>query len=81
MGIDPATTHNLLRLEQLLPSAIQSAFESLDLEQLTRWSSEGRYPDDLDEANSADAALAIETAAAVLAIVKARTLRHGESEA
>lgn len=69
-GIDPPKTHNLLRLEQLVPPEMRSALAAVDLAELTRWSIEGRYPDELDEATDADAALAIDAASAVLVIVR-----------
>ncbi len=69
-GVDPPKTHSLLRLEQLVPGVLQSALRLVDLAELTRRSVEGRYPDEMDEATPADAALAIETASTVLGIVR-----------
>ena len=69
-GIDPPKTHNLLQLEQLVPAALTEALAGIDLEALTRWSIEGRYPEDLEEATAADAAHAIKTASAVLSAVQ-----------
>ncbi|MGH2707928.1 MAG: HEPN domain-containing protein [Actinomycetota bacterium] len=43
-GIDPPKTHNLLTLEQLMPDSVKTALVDLDLEELTRWSIQGRYP-------------------------------------
>ncbi|MGH2733706.1 MAG: HEPN domain-containing protein [Actinomycetota bacterium] len=70
-GIDPPKTHNLLTLEQLMPDSVKTALVDLDLEELTRWSIQGRYPGDLEEATTADAIQAIADAAAVLRVVEA----------
>jgi HEPN domain-containing protein len=69
-GIDPPKTHNLLQLEQLVSADLAETLAAVDLEALTRWSIEGRYPEDLEEATAADAAHAIETATAVLNAVQ-----------
>lgn len=45
-------------------------FDAIQLPELTRWSIEGRYPDDLDEATHADAVKAIAVAAQVLDAVR-----------
>jgi HEPN domain-containing protein len=68
--IDPPKTHNLLQLEQLVATQLAGALADIDLEALTRWSIEGRYPEDLEEATEEDAAHAIESASAVLTIVQ-----------
>ncbi len=52
--VDPPKLHDLDRLAARLPEADVSAFDDLDLPELTRWAIEGRYPTDLDEATSAD---------------------------
>lgn len=70
-GIDPPKTHNLLYLERLAPESVGEELTELDLESLTRWAIEGRYPDDLDEATASDAEAALATAAAVLHLVEA----------
>jgi HEPN domain-containing protein len=64
--LDPPKLHDLDRLAARLPDDDASAFDGLDLPELTRWAIEARYPDDLDEANSADAARAIDLARLVL---------------
>ncbi len=69
--VDPPRTHNLLRLEQLAAPDLQAALAGIDLEGLTRWAIEGRYPEDLAEATAADATLATAAAAEVLQIVEA----------
>jgi len=69
--VDPPRTHNLLRLEQLAAPDVQAALAGIDLEGLTRWAIEGRYPEDLAEATAADATLATAAAAEVLQIVEA----------
>lgn len=70
-GVDPPRTHSLLRLEALVAGEMRAALAAVDLAGLTRWSIEGRYPDELDEATTADATAAVEAAAAVLEIVRA----------
>ncbi|MGH8905363.1 MAG: hypothetical protein ACRD0K_02355 [Egibacteraceae bacterium] len=42
----------------------------LDLERLTRWAIEGRYPDDFEEATTTDAEAAVATASAVLLLAE-----------
>lgn len=68
--VDPPRTHNLLRLEQLATADVRAALAGIDLEGLTRWAIEGRYPEDLAEATAADATLATAAAAEVLRIVE-----------
>jgi HEPN domain-containing protein len=70
--IDPPKLHDLDRLVTRLPEADASAFDGIDLPELTRWSIEGRYPADLDEATRADGLRAIELAHSVIAAVEAR---------
>ena len=53
--LDPPKTHNLLRLARMLIAETADRLLALDLEDLTRWAIEGRYPADLDEATSRDA--------------------------
>ena len=69
--LDPPKTHNLLRLARMLAEETASRPLDVDLEDLTRWAIEGRYPGDLDEATSRDAARAVELADQVLAIAQA----------
>lgn len=71
LDIDPPRTHNLLRLEQLTPPQLRTALVGIDLEGLTRWEIEGRYPEDLAEATEADAVDAVAAAAEVRRIVEA----------
>ncbi len=73
--LDPPRTHNLLRLARMLAEETADRLFVLDLEDLTRWAIEGRYPGDLDEATSGDAGRAVELAGHVLAIA------HGTLEA
>lgn len=68
--LDPPRTHNLLRLEQLTPPHVQTALAGIDLEGLTRWAIEGRYPEDLADATETDARLALAAAAEVHRIVE-----------
>ena len=69
--LDPPKTHNLLRLARMLAEETASRLLDVDLEDLTRWAIEGRYPGDLDEATSRDAARAVELAHQVLAVAQA----------
>ena len=64
--IDPPKLHDLDRLAQRLPTSDGNAFAAIELPELTRWSIEGRYPADLDEATHADAIHAIAIARQVL---------------
>ncbi|MGH8885915.1 MAG: HEPN domain-containing protein [Egibacteraceae bacterium] len=80
-GIDPPKTHNLLYLERLAPESVGEELTELDLESLTRWAIEGRYPDDLDEATASDAEAALATAAAVLHLVEAAIRRSSQEGA
>jgi hypothetical protein len=64
-------------LAQRLPHEEGSAFAPIELPELTRWSIEGRYPADLDEATHADALKAIEVARHVLDAVLTRITAEG----
>ena len=68
--IDPPRLHDLDRLAQRLPDGEGGAFVPIELPELTRWSIEGRYPADLDEAAHADAVTAIAVARQVLDVVR-----------
>lgn len=46
--VDPPKSHNLLRLTRMLTEERASPLLEVDLEELTRWAIEGRYPEDLD---------------------------------
>lgn len=70
--IDPPKLHDLDRLAQRLPEDEGTAFGSIRLPELTRWSIEGRYPADLDELTHADAVTAIAVARQVLDVVRSR---------
>ncbi|MGH8904945.1 MAG: HEPN domain-containing protein [Egibacteraceae bacterium] len=67
---DPPKIHNLMHLERLVPAAVSEGLAPLDLEGLTRWAIEGRYPDDFEEATTTDAETAVATAAAVLLLAE-----------
>ena len=69
--LDPPKTHNLLRLARMLAEEPADRLLDVDLEDLTRWAIEGRYPGDLDEATSRDAVRAVEFAGQVVAIAQA----------
>ena len=75
--IDPPKLHDLDRLAQRLPEFEGSAFLSIELPELTRWSIEGRYPADLDEATHADGLKAIAVARQVLDVVRPRISAEG----
>ena len=70
--IDPPKQHDLVRLTVRLPHRDQALFAGIDIEQLSRWAIEGRYPDDYDEATTAEAADALAQALDVLVVVRAR---------
>ena len=57
--MDPPKSHNLLRLARMLSVEQARLLLEVDLEELTRWAIEGRYPEDLDEATSTDATRAV----------------------
>lgn len=65
--VDPPKSHDLLRLVRMLSADAAEPFLAVDLEELTRWAIEGRYPEDLDEAVTGDATRAVELAALVVA--------------
>lgn len=72
--VDPPKSHNLLRLARMLAEEQARLLLEVDLEELTRWAIEGRYPEDLDEATTNDATRAVEVARQVTA------LAHGALE-
>ncbi len=75
--IDPPKLHDLDRLAQRLPDNEGQAFVPIELPELTRWSIEGRYPADLDEATHADAVKAIAVARIVVDLVRRRINAEG----
>ena len=70
--IDPPKFHDLDRLAQRLPNDEGSVFAPIELPELTRWSIEGRYPADFDQATHADGLKAIAIARQVLDAVRLR---------
>ena len=66
--MDPPKSHNLLRLARMLTEDRVRLLLEVDLEELTRWAIEGRYPEDLDEATANDATRAVELARQVTAL-------------
>lgn len=66
--VDPPKSHNLLRLARMLTEERARLLLEVDLEELTRWAIEGRYPEDLDEATANDATRAVELAGQVTAL-------------
>ena len=75
--IDPPKLHDLDRLAQRLPDDEGSAFATIELPELTRWSIEGRHPADLDEATHADALKTIVIARQVLDVARSRIATKG----
>jgi HEPN domain-containing protein len=71
-NVDPPKLHDLDRLVQRLPADECLELSVIELPELTRWAIEGRYPDDLDEANATDAQRALEIARKVLDVVVER---------
>ncbi len=65
-GRDPMRTHDLLKLQGLMPVEVASRFDPSDLDTLNPWTIEGRYPDDLDAAAAAEARICIEAAERVI---------------
>jgi HEPN domain-containing protein len=76
-GIDPPKSHDLIRLSGRLDARLYARLEKLDLAELTRWSIEGRYPDEFVEATEADAERAVLGAEAVLAVVAEHLVTGG----
>ena len=68
--IDPPRQHDLARLALRLPPAAADALLAIDVDELSRWAIEGRYPADLDEAQEADATRALELAGHVVRVVR-----------
>jgi len=66
----PPKIHNLRQLTRHVDPKLQSALEQLDLELLTYWSIESRYPSVLLDINSNDAELAISIAHDLFEIVQ-----------
>lgn len=67
-GTDPARTHDLTRLSEPLDAGLRDRLDAMDLVELTRWSIEGRYPDEFDEASEADAERALRAAGSIVAL-------------
>jgi HEPN domain-containing protein len=78
--LDPPKNQNLLVLEQLMPPGVLEALREVDLEGLTSWSIEGRYPANLEEATAVDATNAIDAAATVLMVIEGHLGRFTEAE-
>lgn len=77
--MDPPKSHNLLRLTRMLTEERARLLLEVDLEELTRWAIEGRYPEDLDEATSTDATRAVELARQITALAH-RALEEEETD-
>lgn len=78
--IDPPKLHDLDRLAQRLPDDEGRAFVRIELPELTRWSIEGRYPADVDEATHADGQKAITIAREILDAVRPRITAKGSDQ-
>lgn len=74
-GVDPPKTHSLRQLARLLPDDPALALAGIDLDSLTRWSIEGRYPDEAEEASTDDAHDALALAEDVVAIATTEVRR------
>jgi len=62
---DPPHTHDLVALVELLPSDLQSSLLECDLEALSFWAVEARYPTSFPEPTDEDASRVIPLARAV----------------
>ncbi|PRR71966.1 HEPN domain-containing protein [Neomoorella humiferrea] len=65
MGIKFSYKHDLEYLVEILPAENKAAFSEMELEWLSNWVTEGRYPGDWPEATQEDAKKAIEMAEAI----------------
>jgi HEPN domain-containing protein len=74
LGIDFPKSHSLDRLVALMPSDVAEHFDLDTLIDLTPWAVAGRYPEDIANPTSAQAAHTIEHANSVVA--SARSLLH-----
>ncbi|MFP5487930.1 MAG: HEPN domain-containing protein [Acidimicrobiia bacterium] len=74
LGIDSPKSHSLDRLVALMPGDVAERFDLDALIQLTPWAVAGRYPEDIANPTSAEAAQVIEHAGAV--VVAARSVLH-----
>jgi HEPN domain-containing protein len=79
-NIDPPKLHDLDRLAQRFPNNEGRFFVQIELPELTRWSIEGRYPADFDEATTADALKAIAIARQVLNVVRPSISAEGSQQ-
>ncbi len=62
LGIDFPKSHSLDRLVALMPSDVAARFDVNALIELTPWAVAGRYPEDIENPTSAQAARVIELA-------------------
>ena len=67
--VDPPKSHDLARLARMIPHLDPGASER-QLDDLSRWSVEGRYPADLAEATARDASAAVDAATNVVAAAR-----------
>jgi HEPN domain-containing protein len=72
-------THDLEELRSRLPDSWRILLQPVQLERLTQWVTEARYPSD-DEPDAVDAEQAVADASLVLQIVDAALQAHGWAE-
>jgi HEPN domain-containing protein len=70
--IDPPKQHDLVKLARRLTDDSQHILIGVDLDELSRWAIDGRYPDDFEEATRAQALEAVMSARRLLATVPQR---------
>lgn len=70
--IDPPKQHDLVKLARRLADASQHLLTSVDLEGLSRWAIDGRYPDDFEEATRVQAHEAVTSARQLLGTARQR---------
>jgi HEPN domain-containing protein len=72
LDVDPPKQHNLVRLMRVVPAEYRLAITDDELQDLSRWAIEGRYPDSVLEATRQQAIDAIELARQVLELSQTR---------
>ena len=76
LGIDFPFTHDLEALLALLPPGWQAKDDELDVEELSQWAIEARYPGNWPEPSKGDAGRALAQARAVVESVRADLARR-----
>lgn len=77
-GVPFKKVHDLAEIRGLLPPGRADAVDVADLELLNPWVIDGRYPGDVPEATSADAAACIAAAARVVDVIQRLLGEPGE---